>query len=655
MSVFAPVGRRVGKFIPNSNPWRFGWPNSADQNFNFLKLLQGAETTGIGRITGGSPPRVAIVGAGIAGLTVASELFRSGFTQIDIFEATERIGGRDYSMPVPGRSPIERNTVYEMGAMRFPFFTEPSDQNSVMGYYAGRYGITTQPFPDPGTVQTGIYINNGYGPDPDHPLEKPQLLIWNPSDGKPPTPQLQAIYDKYVAFSQMVEQVFGEEYVKGDSAWIPLWQSVANHYANLNFRQMAQLPVLSAYDPQKPGYFGGLGMDDDQLQIFYLIGAGDGSWGAFFDVSSLYIFRTLLCGFGVNHQLIQGRFPNGQFTPGPQYSDDPTAVVGVSDNLYIPAPHYLGVQSFSECALYLPQQPTNLSLYDAITDPPSGVSINLYPNTSVTKLADGSSGSRFALTFDLNQSTGQIETREYDIVVMTPATWASQLSINMANLSTDRLPFRTRSAMNTSHWIKSCKICAAVKENYWSGDSPIIPQVLITDSFLQDVYAYSSVLDSLGVVVLSYTWEDDASKFLSGDPPGTIIKCLEEADRITMQTLGVNITDYIDGSTATIIRWALEPTYHGCAKLYREGRWIENYDLLTFNQKHGKDTGLYMAGEAFSVEGGWTEPAMRLALDAVVNIINDTGNAEFQNGFDFSNYLQLDTSFVPHPLNPFGG
>ena len=397
MPSFSSPRSTVKAFTPNDNLWRFGWPNSADQNFNFYKLLESSGSAGIGKITNGSPPRVAIVGAGIAGLTAARELFRSGFTHIDIFESGERLGGRNYSLPVPGRKTIGE-TIIEMGAMRFPFFADPADKNSVMKYYMDAFGITTQTFPDPGVVRTGIYVNNGYGPDPDNPLEKPTMLMWNPSDGKPPTPTLQAIYDRYEAFASLIEKVFSPEYVKGDEAWTKLWQEVANHYANLNFRQMAQLPVLKKYDPLKPGYFGGMGLTDDQLETFYLIGAGDGSWGAFFDVGALYIFRTLMCGYGTNHQLIKGRFNGDTFNPGPEYQNDPDSYIPINDNGLLNTPHYLGIQSFSECMFFLPLEPGGASLYDAINGKVPNANVDLYPQTDVTEIADGSSGGTFDLT-----------------------------------------------------------------------------------------------------------------------------------------------------------------------------------------------------------------------------------------------------------------
>lgn len=649
-----PIDLPQGGYTPNRNPWRFGWPNSADQNFNFYKLLDEAADTGIAGFADTGNPRVAVIGAGISGLTVASELFRSGVANIDIFESTDRIGGRDYSAPVPGRSTISE-TIYELGAMRFPFFTDPTVPNAVMKFYADAYGITTQPFPDPGKVQTGIYINNGYGPDPMVPLEKPTLLIWNPSDGHPPTETLQDIYARWGAFSTMIQTVFEPVYVTSDADWTSLWHAVADHYANLNFRQMAQLPVLQAYDPSHPGYFGGLGFSDQELQIFYLIGAGDGSWGAFFDVSALYIFRTLMCGFGTNHQLIRGRYNGATFNPGPHYSNDPEATVPVSGGSVIKAPIYRGIQSFSECALFLPQSPRNKSLYDAIAGEVPDANVRLFASTDVIELADTSdpqgSGAITVSHVQKQPSRGPVA-EDYDIVVLTPTTWATQTSIRLQDLSTNRLPYTMRNAMKTEHWIKSCKVCFALARNYWAGESPVLPQVLITDSMLQDAYAYTSGDDPLGVVVLSYTWEDDASKFLSNTDEELIALCLNEADRITGQTVGVKLSDYLDLTTGRVIHWALAPSYHGCAKLYREGRWAENYELLAFNEKRAR--GLFLAGESASVEGGWTEGALRIALDAVVNIVESTPGAGFHQLDYGADYLQLDTGFLPAPLNPFG-
>ena len=642
MPSFTSPTKSTDKYIPNSNPWRFGWPNSADMNFNFYKLLDDAKSTSIGKVSG-TPPKIAIIGAGVAGVTSARELFRSGYTNIDIYEATDRIGGRDYSAETMGRYQyLPPKSVYELGAMRFPFFPDPTAPNSAMGFYAGSYGITTQNFPDPGVVTTGIYSNDGYGPDTSKPYPNPTMLIWE-AGTQPPDPFLLDIFNKWEAFSNLVKGVFSPAYVKGDESWVPLWHDVANHYAYLNFRQMARLPAISSYDPSKPGYFGGLGLTDEQLQIFYLIGAGDGSWGAFFDVGALYILRTLLCGFGDNHQQVKGRFNSDEFNPGPYYG---AGEVPVSDGGTIQSPIYKGIQSIAECMFFLPANSAGESLYDAVSGKVSGADVNFFSNTPIVSIGGESGSTTTSLSyFEINEN---LITKDYDHVILTPTTWASQLSMDMTRLHADRLPYQVRSAMGTAHWIKSCKICLTAKEKYWENNLSKIPQVLITDTYLQDVYAYSSD-EYVGVVILSYTWEDDASKFLSYSDEELVATCLNEADSILLRStnIGQQLSDYVSTEEARVIHWALMPTYHGCANLYREGRWKEDYTLLAFNQTYSDTARIYFAGEAYSVEGGWTEPAMRSALDAVVHVIKNSGG-EFLNDFDFeTDYLTLDTSFIP--------
>jgi tryptophan 2-monooxygenase len=68
---------------------------------------------------------------------------------------------------------------------------------------------------------------------------------------------------------------------------------------------------------------------------------------------------------------------------------------------------------------------------------------------------------------------------------------------------------------------------------------------------------------------------------------------------------------------------------------------------LTYNQQYSKNSGLYFAGEAYSVEGGWTEPALRLGLDAALHLIFNTGGV-FMNGFNFkTDYSTYNTAWKP--------
>ncbi len=599
--------------------WLWSWPNTADFNFNYYNLLDLAQSSGIG--SNPNPGfRVAVIGCGVAGLTAARELFRSGYTRIDLYEATNRLGGRTYSVPADGQE-----TCFELGAMRLPFFnTSPDDlpgNNSVLAWYAREYGIAFQPFPDPGSpvANTGIYLNDGYGPVREPmPGQKPELLLWESKDKPglpPPTPELQAIYNRWNSFATMFIDAVSPVY--GTDGWTDLWQQIVSNYWEINFRDFAYLPVLGQYSPRDPGNFGGLGLTQDQAQLLYTIGVGDGSWGAFYDISVLYIFRTILFGYGNQHQLILGA-PGGGPQGGGQLTD--------SRGNTFAGPVFLGVQSFADCMFFRPVESSHVSgsLYDAMQHG----DVRLYTSTlvkSITKTAQG-----IVIEADGLENT-------YDAVIMSPTTWAMQINtrINDFDVATE-WPFPVQTSFAMSHWIRSCKVMYALRERYWEVSR--IPQLLSTDNQLQGIYAYAAGQSDPGVILVSYTWEDDANKFLAqGFEPSLAAGLLQLLDSILMRctNIGEPISPYVDtGKPPVIMQWSLMPSYLACAKLYHERSWDLDYALLRYNQTFSNRSGIYFAGEGFSVEGGWTEPALRGALDAALHVINNSGGT-FVPGFDF--------------------
>lgn len=631
-----------------ANSWQVSFPNPADFNFNYYRLLAEAEASGIGK-NPNPHLKIAIVGAGVAGLTAARELFRSGYSQIDIFEASDRLGGRTYSIPAPNRL-----TTFEMGAMRMPFFTEPGSEKSILDYYRQRFNISVQPFPDPGSniADTGIYLNRGFGPHPQL-NKRPELLRWDKEQTLPPTRELLNVYLKWSRFAELVTWVCQEKYNTPD--WMEFWHKIVQNYWTLNFRELVYLEAINIqkYDPRDTGFFGGLGMDEAEANLFYTIGAGDGSWGAFYDISCLYPIRTLLFGFGSNHQLIQGRFDKNQRPTGASHGQ-----TDLKDSLGQPlsSPHYLGVQTFADCLFFEPVKSHNstldgLSLYEATTRTARhencGYGVNLYLKTSVNRLQWLGDARQVQLT--AKPTHFESHTQVYDGVILSPTTWATQLGIQFENFQEIegdsqrpvQIPFRVAQSIHRSHWITSCKVFYPLKERYWEVST--IPQVISTDTYLQGVYGYAVDLGDRrdpGVLLVSYTWEDDANKFLAEqDNPKFAKHCLKELDDLLVrsQNIGIPISPYVETEQPTVIQWSKQPKYRGCAKLYRETSWNDNYTLLRYNQTYSPHSHLYFAGEAFSVEGGWTEPALRGGLDAAIYLIHNTGG-EFLNSFNLSNY-----------------
>lgn len=58
---------------------------------------------------------------------------------------------------------------------------------------------------------------------------------------------------------------------------------------------------------------------------------------------------------------------------------------------------------------------------------------------------------------------------------------------------------------------------------------------------------------------------------------------------------------------------------------------------MQYNRDYSPVAGLYLAGESFSVDAGWTEPCLRGAVDAVINLCHTT-QAAFNGGFSLDDY-----------------
>lgn len=101
------------------------------------------------------------------------------------------------------------------------------------------------------------------------------------------------------------------------------------------------------------------------------------------------------------------------------------------------------------------------------------------------------------------------------------------------------------------------------------------------------------------------------------------------------------ISPYIDTHNAVVQRWVTDRNALGCAKLYRAGTYCEAVSLMKYNRDYGNASGLYLCGESFSVDAGWTEPCLRGAVDAIINLCHAT-NAKFNGGFTLQDYPQYE-------------
>lgn len=102
------------------------------------------------------------------------------------------------------------------------------------------------------------------------------------------------------------------------------------------------------------------------------------------------------------------------------------------------------------------------------------------------------------------------------------------------------------------------------------------------------------------------------------------------------------LSPYIGHEQAIVQRWMNDKHALGCAKLYRAGTYYDAVNLMKYNRDYAYKSGLYLCGELFSVDAGWTEPCFRGAIDTVINICDKT-HAHFNGGFTLQDYPEYQT------------
>lgn len=634
----AHLARALATPVPAS-PWSARFPNPADICFNYRKLLD--QPGGIGNAAKPNL-KIAIVGAGMTGLSAAREAYRSGFRNITVFEASNTIGGRHRTVTdVAGQGLGTEYCPLEMGAMRMPLFNvagqEPKDGMSLLAYYATMFCLSHEYFPNPGSKYvngTGVYLQEGILDS-----KEPTLSIWENFDGDTPPPGALArsVYDKWNVFSKRMTDVVSSKY--GSVEWEPLWAAMVQFYENIAFRDLVQMKAIEAWSKDKPGNFGGIGFTQAESDVFYSIGFGDGSWGAFYDLGALWPIRIAIMGYASQLQLFHGRYTSdGTFNPGP-YADKLTLKDSAGNTF--DGPKYRGIRCLDDCMLFLPVPETQQSFYDFCMQAKTS---RLMMSHSVVGLDKQPSG-QIRVRYDNTQASTTAE-EDFDAVLVTVPSWIMELTMPLTGFTKEMMPTEVVRAYKRAHWGPSVKVFAPLKPEFF--DQKKIPQILVTDTFLHDVYAYKYGVGDykFPCICMSYTWEDDSEKFASmRDDAAVVDKIVDELDRLLMRSTNVQerISPYILKEHSVVQRWSEDGYAKGCAHFYRSGGYADAVRLTSYTSRYSEKSGLYLAGEAYSPDGGWTEPCFRGAADTVIHLLKNTGST-YNGGFTLADYPKV---YVP--------
>ncbi|WLP92035.1 NAD(P)/FAD-dependent oxidoreductase [Gordonia sp. NB41Y] len=231
---------------------------------------------------------VAIIGAGMAGMTAAYELMRMGLKPV-VYEA-DRIGGRLRSEPFVEGEP----EIAELGGMRFPISSRS------FFHYVDTFGLRYSPFPNPLTEAAGSTVIDIGG----------QTLYARTLDDLPP------IYREISeAWDSALERIAGFSGLQAAIATRDVaelkrrWNALVSQWDDRSFYDFLSTSTE----------FGSLTFRHREL--FGQVGFGTGGWDSDFGNSMLEILRVVLTNCDTDQYLVVGgaeQVPHRLWTHAPQ-------------------------------------------------------------------------------------------------------------------------------------------------------------------------------------------------------------------------------------------------------------------------------------------------------------------------------------------------
>ncbi|WP_419554232.1 flavin monoamine oxidase family protein [Candidatus Poriferisodalis sp.] len=552
-------------FIPNlrTKPPGADYPQSnIDVLVNYHDVLEAAEAAG-GLVTGIDDPGRYKVGVVGTGPAgmVAAYELLRLGVNVDIF-STDHESYR-YGRCWSQPFPDHDQYIAEMGAMRFP----PSEVG--LFWYLDKFGIEyNSDFPDPGKVDTLLHLNG-------------QSFEWKAGSSAPwlfhtVTAGLEALIsdDTTLADGTVLASPTKMTGLMLDGNFrgaLAAWQPWIDHFEHLSFG--AGLSVIFQLNPTPPG---GTPWTDEDMAIFGTIGVGSGGFGPLYSVQFLEIFRLFVNELETDQQFI------------------PSGIASVFDAI-----------GHAEVG--------GLSVLDH------------HKNENITEIEyDGDN-------IKLVSNVGAV--RIYDRVIWAAPKWASQTNTTLVEfLEPGREPLpvpgepTVASAVKEMHTISSSKAFILTDDKFWLKHD--LPANIQSDTVIRGLYCLDYAPDDPdgpGVVLVSYTWQDDSAKqiALPSDNESRIKRLVADVARIDSEFAEYLVPVSGDYEKYTIfVDWMTESNYHGAFKLNhpKQDRLLQAAYSAYLRATGYSDPFVYLAGDDVSYMGGWSEGAIETALNAVAAV-----------------------------------
>jgi tryptophan 2-monooxygenase len=314
-------------------------------------------------------------------------------------------------------------------------------------------------------------------------------------------------------------------------------------------------------------------------EVFGQVGFGTGGWDTDFPNSILEILRVVATGADDEHRLVIG---------------------GVEQ-----LPRRLWARSPEHMAHFAPG--TSLaSLHRNV------------PHPAVARIAPANGG-KIAITDRYGNQ------RIFAAAIVTCQVWLLSARIDCAE---SLFHHDLWMAMERTHYMQSSKTFVMVDRPFWRDRHPETGHdrmsMTLTDRLTRGTYLIDNGADQPGVICLSYTWNDDALKWLALP--------LDERVRLMLHSLrqiypDLDIAKHIIGAPITV-SWESDPNFMGAFKANLPGHY--RYQRRLFSHFVQQDLpahqrGIFLAGDDISWTAGWAEGAVTTALNAVSGVLRHLG------------------------------
>ncbi len=484
---------------------------------------------------------------------------------VTIFEVGDRAGGRILSVNPVSGDPA----TFEMGAMRVP----PSEQ--LFQYFAGMFGV--QPggqFPDPGKVFTQIVFEN-------------QTFNWRAGD--PPPAKFKNVSTGWDNLANSFTPIStalttSSSFSTARQAWQKLIYNATppgpeQGYSTISFYQGLVQAFVENY--RKYGLTKPWGPED--FALFGALGVGSGGFGPLYQVNFAEIIRLVVNGLETNQQFYPGSLGaliNGFLTSSPAGRNNLGRSVALRTSIQ---------------------------------------SIQAAPDNLVKVTFTG----------------GQPLPRFYNAVIIATTTRSMQVDLALTDPPSGPLVLNAdqNTAIREIHLMNSSKLFVLTRSKFWLpplGQQATLPANIQTDGLVRGLYCLDyGPNTNYGVVLISYTWGDDSTKFIAIKDPATRLQILLNSLQAAAPNFVNALTPQILPQYTTMVDWQEEPNYYGAFKLNYPGQDPLNQNL--YYQFLQSQNGIYLAGDSVGWCGGWIEGAFQTAMNAAAAVVQRLGGNLFAN------------------------